>query len=130
MTTANDLDALLVEVGALSERTLMELSVQPSGAAADELETARAAWRVAAEKTGRSKDVERLMGQIVTWSGANGAHSGAWTMASPPADQQLSDMRRGAAQAIFDAAVATYLADALEPATAATLRARWDAAQG
>jgi hypothetical protein len=126
MHGADDLDAFLDGLPDLDQAVLLLLSVRPSVEEANALRDARRTARRVAKSIGRGNDLDRLRGEIVTWSGANGARSAIWAPDLTSSDVLLADTRRGAAQAILDAATAELLGESLGSGTRAVLRSRWD----
>jgi hypothetical protein len=92
----------------------------------------RAAWaevRRAANRTGRSGELDDLRREIELWGRAAGGSPWTWEWATMT-DIDRSDVRRAAMPALTDAAAALLLGDALSPAAKDVLLAPWEAAQG
>jgi hypothetical protein len=126
MYGVDELNAFLNGLPDLDQSTLLALSVRPTIDEEKSLRNARRTARRVATVAGLIDDLDSLRGQIVTWSGANGARSGIWAPDLASSDVLLADIRRGAAQAILDAATATLLGDALDLHSREVLVERWE----
>jgi hypothetical protein len=77
-------------------------------------------------ESGRADEYERLIGDIVQWSGADGARSGIYTFASPIRDMVLADARAQAVPALADAALSLFLGDEVDAPARQMLLAAWE----
>src|ERR1700690_4191774 len=91
MAGADDLNDFLDGLPDLDRSVLLALSVRPADEESKALRNARRTARRAAIIVGVVDDLDRLRGQIVTWSGANGARSAIWAPDLASSDVMLAD---------------------------------------
>jgi hypothetical protein len=126
----NGLAEFKAAIEGLDRASLLALSVRADAAEGRRLEAARAQAHQAAGRLGLEEKLDRMRDDIVHWSTAWGAGAGLYAPDMNSADVALEDMRRGAAQAIFDAATALTLGEALDAETQSVLWYRWESAVG
>jgi hypothetical protein len=127
MPQRDELAGLLASLGDLRESELLELGIEPTKEEAKALEHARNKAGQIAESNGSSEELERLQGEIVTWSRVGGARTAIWVPdLAVVGDVMLAELRGGAVRAIVDAATALFLEGHLDPTTRSTLLHRWE----
>lgn len=118
---------------ALAELDRGELLLLGATRSANEEAARNAAWstaRSAAARLARTDELARLEADIVRWADTGGARSGVYAFASPAGDLLLADLRRQAIPAVFDAAAALLLGDALDDTSRRMLLTPWRRLKG
>ena len=123
------LDAFMVKLPSLNVPQLLSIATEHQAQRSD-LDAARARARQLLVESGRVDEFDRLIGQLIQWSGADGARSGVYTFTSPSRDLVLADVRARAVPALADAVLALLLETDLGRDTKEALLAAWNVARG
>ena len=127
MQRRDELHGLLESLGDLGESELLALGVAPAPEEEQSLQQARKKAAQVADFRGRTRELEKLQGEVVAWSTVEGSRSALYVPGTAVVGGSLlADLRAVALQAVMDAVTASFLEGDLDPQTQATLRSRWD----